>query len=139
MRLLSISIRFNSFFSRNNLPRIKDGAYVINLDDKNIKVTHWVSLFIDRNIAVYLDSFGIEYIPLEVLNKIRDKSITRNIFRIQDNESILCGFYCITFIEYMLAGKTLLDYTNLFSSNDYKKNDKIICKYFKDKRVKSRV
>ena len=139
MRLLSISIRFNSFFSRNNLPRIKDGAYIINLDDKNIKVTHWVSLFIDRNIAVYLDSFGIEYIPLEVLNKIRDKSITRNIFRIQDNESILCGFYCITFIEYMLAGKTLLDYTNLFSSNDYKKNDKIICKYFKDKRVKSRV
>ena len=139
MRLLSISVRFNSIFLRNNLPRIKDGAYVINLDDKNSKRTHWVSLFIDRNIAVYLDSFGIEYIPLEVLNKIRDKSITRNIFRIQDNESILCGFYCITFIEYMLAGKTLLDYTNLFSSNDYKKNDKIICKYFKNKRVKSRV
>ena len=64
--------------------------------------------------------------PQEVLNKIGDKSITRNIFRIQDNESIMCGFYCITFIEYMLAGKTLLDYTNLFSPNYYKKNDKII-------------
>ena len=107
--------------------------YVINLDDKNSKGTHWVSLFIDRNVTIYFDSFGIEYIPLEVLNKIKDKSITPNIFRIQDNESIMCGFYFIAFIEYMLARKTLLDYTNLFSPNDYKKNDKIIYNYFKDK------
>ena len=124
------------------MPRIKNGAYIINLDDKNSKETHWVSLFIDKNLAVYFDSFGIEYIPQEVLNKIKDKSITHNIFRIQDNESIMCGFYCITFIEYMLAGKTLLDYTNLFSPNDYKKKDKIIYKYFKDKygrRSKPRV
>ena len=42
-----------AFFSRNNLPKIKDGAYVINLDDKNSKRTHWFSLFIDRNAAVY--------------------------------------------------------------------------------------
>ena len=58
--------RFNGVFSRNNLPRIKDGAYVINLDDKNSKRTHWVSVFIDRNLAVYFDSFRIEYIPQEV-------------------------------------------------------------------------
>ena len=45
----------------------------------------------------------------------------------------MCGLYCITFIEYMLTGKTLLDDTNLFSPNDYKKNDKTIYKYFKDK------
>ena len=62
---------------------------------------------------------------VELLNKIRDKSITDNIFRIQDNESIMCGFYCTAFIEYTLAGRTLLDYTNLFLSNDYKNNDKI--------------
>ena len=86
---------------------------------------------------MYFDSFGIEIIFQEVLNKIRDKSITHNIFRIQDNESIMCGFYCIAFIEYMLAGKTLLDYTNLFSPNDYKKNDKIMYKYFNTKHVKS--
>ena len=55
----------------------------------------------------------------------------------QDNESVMCGFYCIAFIEYMPAGKTLLDYTNLFSLHNYKKNDKIIYKYFKDKYVKS--
>ena len=51
----------------------------------------------------------------------------------QDNESIMSGFYCIDFIEYMLVGKTLLEYTNLLSPDDYKKNEKIIYKYFKDK------
>ena len=82
---------------------------------------------------MYFDSFRIEYIPKEVLNKIKDKSITHNIFRIQDDDSTMCGFCCIAFIEYMDAGKTLLDYTNLHSPNDYKKNEKIIYKYFKDK------
>ena len=51
----------------------------------------------------------------------------------------MCRFYCITFLEYMLAGKTLLDDTNSFSPNDYKKNDKIIYKYFKDKYGKPQV
>ena len=73
---------------------------------------------------MYFDSFGIEYIPQEVLKNQR---------------SIICGFYCIAFVEYMHAGKTLLDYANLFSPDDYKKNDKIIYNYFKDKYVKSRV
>ena len=63
-------VRINGVFSRNNLPRIKDGAYVINLDDRNSKGTHWVSLFIDKNIAIYFDFFGIEYIPQEVLNQL---------------------------------------------------------------------
>ena len=54
----------------------------------------------------------------------------------------MCGFYYIAFMEYMFAGKTLLEYTDLFSVSDYKKNYKIIYKYFKDKydgRSKSRV
>ena len=63
----------------------------------------------------------MEYIPQEVLNKIRDKSITHNIFRIKDNESIMCGFCCMAFIEYMLVEKAFLDYTNSFSPNDCKK------------------
>ena len=79
------------------------------------------SLNIDRNTALYFNRFVI------------DKPVTHNIFRIHDNESIMCGFYCFTYIEYVLAGKTLLDYTNLFSQIHYKKNDKIIYKYFKDK------
>ena len=80
---------------------------------------------------MYFDFFGMEYIPLEVLKKIRDKSVTHNVFRIPDNESFMCGFYCIAFIGHVLVGNTLLDYTNLFSPNDYKKNDKIIYKYLK--------
>ena len=56
-------------FLRNNLLRIKDGVYVINLDDKISKETHLVSLFIDRDIAVYFNSFGIELIPQEVLKQ----------------------------------------------------------------------
>ena len=100
------------------------------------KGIHWVSLFIDRNTAVYFESFEIEYIPQKALNKIKDKSITHNIFRIQTDDFFMCGFYCIAFIEYLLAAKTLLDYTNLFSPNDYRKNDKIMYKYFKDKYSK---
>ena len=98
--------------------------YVINFDDKNSKGTHWVLSFINRNTAVYFDSFGIKYIPQECLNQ--DKSITHNIFRIKDNESIesiMFGFYCIAFKEYMLAGKTLLDYTNSTSLNNHKKEN----------------
>ena len=88
---------------------------MINLNDKKRKGTHWVSLFIDRNIAACFDSFGIEYIPQELLNKIRDKKFTQNILRIQDNESITCGFYCIAFIKYLFAGKTLLNQQIFFS------------------------
>ena len=68
--------RFNGVFSRKNLPRIKDEAYLTNLDDKNSKETHWVSLVIERNTAAYFDSFGVEYIQYEVLNKIKDKLLT---------------------------------------------------------------
>ena len=104
---------------------------------KKSKGIHWDSFFIDRNLDVYFDYYGTEYIPQEVLNKIRDKSITHNIFRIQDNESTMSGFYCIVVIEFMLSWKGLLDYTNLFSTNDYKNNEKIIYKYFKDKNGRS--
>ena len=72
-----------------------------------------------QKYSCVLDSFGIEHIPQEVLNEIKDKLITHNVFRIQDNESIICGFYCIVFMEYMLVRKTLLDCT-LFSPNDFK-------------------
>ena len=87
------------FFSVNNLPKIKGRVSFIILDDKKSKGTHWVSLFIDRNTAMYFHSFGINYLLQEVLNKINNKSITNNIFRIQSDNSVMCGFYFITFIE----------------------------------------
>ena len=79
---------------------------------------------------MYFDSYRIECIPQDVLNKIKYKSVTHNI---QSDDSIMSGFYCIAFIEYMTVEKILLVNTNLISHNDYKKNEKIICKYFKDK------
>ena len=57
-------------------------------------------MFTDINTAVYSDYFGVENIPQEVLNKMKDESITDNIFRIQDNKSVMRVFYCIAFIEY---------------------------------------
>ena len=87
--MVLLHIEITNYFNdeiKKHLPRIKDGAYVINLDDKNSKGTHWVSLFVNKNTAVYFDSFVIEYTPQEVLNKIKHQSITHNMFRIQDNE-----------------------------------------------------
>ena len=75
---------------------------------------------------MYYDSFGIDYIPQDVLHKIKHKPITLNIIKIQSDDSSICEIYCSTFTEYMITGKTLLEYTNLFSPNDYKKNEEII-------------
>ena len=72
-----------------------------------------------------------------MLGKIKDKSITHIIFIIESDNSIMCGFYCITLIEYMIAKKTLLDYTNSFSPNDYQVNDEVIYKYFKEFKLKN--
>ena len=56
--------RFNGVFSRNNLPnKIRDGAYVINLDEYADIGTHWISLFCGKNEIVYFDSFGVEHVP----------------------------------------------------------------------------
>ena len=125
--------RFNGVYSRNNLPnKIKKRAYVINLDEYENTGTHWISLFVNLKYTVYFDSFGIEHIPKEI-NKFINNDIKSNIFRIQAYDSIMCGYFCIEFINYMLEGKTLLDYTNLFSPIDFKKNDQIIKRIFKNK------
>ena len=79
-----------------------------------------ISNEIDRNTAEYLYTFEIEYLLQEVLNKIKDKFIPHNMFRIQSNDYIICEYY-IAFIEYLIRLKTLLDYTNLFSLNDHQK------------------
>ena len=70
----------------------------------------------------YFDSFDVEHIPKEIKAFIdRSLSITANIFRMQANDSIMCRYFCIGFIDFMLAGKTLTEFTNLFSLNNFKK------------------
>ena len=124
--------RFNGVYSRNNLPnKIKKGAYVITLDEYENTGTHWVSLFAKPEYTVYFDSFGVEHIPKEI-NKFIRNEIKSNIFIILAYDSIMWGYFCIEFINYMLKGKPLLDYTNLFSPNDFKKNDQVIKIIFKN-------
>ena len=79
---------------------------------------------------MYFDSFGVEHIPKEMKKFIKNKNLVIRIYRIQAYDSIRWGYFCIGFINFLLNGKSLLDYTNLFSSNNYEKNWKIILKYF---------
>ena len=78
----------------------------------------------------YVDGFGIEDIPEEFKIFICDRNIITNIFRIQTYESTMREYLCIEFIEFMLNGKSLTDFTNLFSPNNFKKNDTMILEYF---------
>ena len=105
--------RFNCVFSRNNLPKkIKDGAYVMNLDEYADAGTHWIALFCNRNEIFYFDSFGVEHFPEEIeefidrpsSSALQDKNIKANIFRVQANDPVMCGYFCIGFIDFMLAG-----------------------------------
>ena len=127
--------RFNGVFSRDNLPNtIKNGvsktsiakrgeqAYIINLDEYQDIGAHWVALYVNNKTATYFDSFGVEHISKEIMKFIgSNKKITNNIYRIQAYDSIMCGYFCVGFINFMFNGNSLTDYTSLFSPNDLKK------------------
>ena len=112
--------RFNGVYSRNNLPKkIKDGAYVINLDEYADVGTHGIALLCNRSEVVYFDSFGVEHVPEEIKEFVGNKNIIANIFRVQANNSVMCGYFCIRFIDSMLACKKLTDFTNMFSPKQW--------------------
>ena len=126
--------RFIGAYSRDNLlDKIKDGAYVINLGEYSHIGTHWIALYVNNKTATCFDSFGIEHIPKEIKNFTNNKNIIANIYKIQNYDLIMCGYFCIGFINYMFMGKSLTDYTNLFSPNNFKKNDDVILNYFLNK------
>ena len=83
--------RFNGVFSRDNLPNntLKNGAYVINLDEYHDIGTHWAALYVNNKIVTYFDSFGVEHIPKEIMKFINRKKIITNIYRIQAYDSIM--------------------------------------------------
>ena len=95
--------------------------------------THWITLYVQtNNKVVYFDSFGVEHIPKKVMKFVGgNKDIKTNIFRLKVYDSIICGYFCIEFIDFLLAGKSLVDFTSLFSPHDFKKNDKITTQLFK--------
>ena len=106
--------RFNGVYSRDNLPKtIKKGAYVINLDEYTDKGTHYIALYVQStsvydtyvktNEVIYFDSFGVEHIPKEIKKFIGNKDIKASIFRLQAHDSIMCGYFCIESINYLMA------------------------------------
>ena len=111
---------------------------LINLAEYSDIGTHWVDLHVNNNDVTYFDSFGVEHILKEIKefinhslsSALQNKNIKTNIFRIQACDSIMCGYFCIGFIDFMLKGKTLTEFTNLFSPNNFKKNYDIVLTYF---------
>ena len=85
-------------------------------------------MHVDNNEVTYFDSFRVEHIPKEIKELAKKKNIKINIFRIQANDSVMCGYICIGFIDFLFKGKTLTEYTN--SPNNFEKNDDIVFKYF---------
>ena len=106
--------KFNGVYSRNNLLKIKDGAYVINLDEFKSIGTYWIVLYVNGDNMIYFDSLGVEHFPKEIKKLIGNRNKVTNIYRVQAYDSIKCGYFCIGFIDFMLKGKNLFDYINLF-------------------------
>ena len=97
----------------------------------SILILELIGLLCVRKIIMLLilDSFGVEHIPKEIKRFINNKNIKTNIFRGQAYDSIMCGYFCIGFIDFTLARKTLTENTNLFSPNNFKKNYDIVLNY----------
>lgn len=108
---------------------IKDGKYIVNLDNHNGPGTHWVSFIKKNNIIYYFDAFGLP--PPKNILKINNKIIYYNIYNIQDIEEKACGYYCLFFIyhmdKYNNDYKKMLD---LFVNNPLE-NKKILNNFFK--------
>ena len=118
--------KFNGVYSRNNLQKIKDGEYIINLYEYESIESHWITLYVNDNNAAYFVSFGVEHVPKEIKKFMGNKHVVTIIYRVQAYDSIICGYFCVEFIDFMLKGIS----ANLFSPNNYENNDKIILKSF---------
>ena len=80
--------KFDSVFARNNLPKIQDGTYLINLDECKSIITHSIGFYV--NGKNHIDSFG----------RKKNKNVTTNTCRMQAQNSIMCGYFCIGFIDF---------------------------------------
>ena len=114
------------------LKTIKDGAYVINLDHYADVGTHWIVLYCKQSGIIYFGSDGVEHVPEEIKEFVGNKNIKSNIFRIQASNSIICGYFCIAFIDFMFAGIIVSNFLSLLSPYNFEKIDTIILSYFKN-------
>ena len=95
-------------------------GWAINFDEYSDDGTHWIALFYSRTEIVYFDTFDIEHVTEEVTDFIGNKNIIANIFWVHVNNSVMCGYFYIGFMDFMLARKKLTDITSLFSPHDKK-------------------
>ena len=93
--------------------------YVINLDEYSDIGTHWIALYVNNKTVTYFDTVGVEHIPKEIKKIFNNKNIIANIFRLQAYDSVMCGYFCIGFIDFLLKGNNLTYFTNLFSPNNF--------------------
>ena len=107
--------RFNWVYSRDNLPKkMKDGPYVINLDEYSDIGTHWIALYVPNNDVTFLVVLECNIFQKKLKTFARNKNMKTKILRIQAYDSIMCGYFSIVFINFILARKTLTDFTNIF-------------------------
>ena len=119
--------KFNDVCSRNKLPKIKDGAYVTNLDEFKSIGVEWIALYVNGNNIMFFDRFRAKHIPKEIKQFIRKENVITNIYRISAYDSIMCGYFCIGFIDFMLTDNTLYNrfvrlYKSIFSRWLWKKS-----------------
>ena len=87
--------RFNGVYLKDNLTKVKDGAYVVNFDGYSDTETHWIALYVQNNDITYFDSSGVEHIPEEIKTFIGNKNIKTNSFRMQTYDLIMCRYFYV--------------------------------------------
>ena len=129
-KILSNGAKFNGVYSRKNLPEIKVGTYGINLDKYKSLGNHRIALYVNSDNVKYIKNFGVKSIKKNERNNkgikkfIDNKNITTSIYRIQANVSVICRYFFTEFIDLILKGLSLLDYTSLFSPKKVKRTIK---------------
>ena len=101
-----------------------DGSYIINLEEYESIETYWIALYVNVENVTWFDSFGVEHIPKEIRKLIGNKNTVTIIYKIQAYDSIVCVYFCIGFIDFMLKDKSLLECTNFFLLTNIKRMTK---------------
>ena len=92
-------LEFNGVYLRNNLSKVNDAAYIINLDEYEPVENYWIALYVNAKSVTYFDSFRVEHILKEIRKFIRNKNITLNIYGKQTCDSIMCRYFCIGLVS----------------------------------------
>ena len=92
-------------------------TYTIKLNKYTSIETHWIAVHVNGDDVKHFESFRVKYVPKEIKKFIGNKNVATDIYRIQSNDSIVSGYFCTGFIDFVLKCKSLSDYTNLFSAN----------------------